>query len=294
MRLNIRYSTRFSYDGRVRESANELRACPVSDHRQQLRSYRVTTNPSSRVLSSTDYWGNRVDAFQIRAPHTSLEIIAEATVETYPTPVLTASPRMAAVRDDQFRSAHLEYLEPSAHTTSNGVVAHEARRRADAVGDDVIGVALAMHRTVGTSLTYTPGATYVGVTVDEVLGTGHGVCQDFAHLVIAMCRSVGIPARYVSGYFFARDDATGERPDDDDVVVVQTHAWLEVAVPGAGWLALDPTNQLEVGPRHVKIGHGRDYDDVSPLRGVFSGPAAHDLDVQVEMRRSAMQQQTQQ
>ena len=293
MRLNIRYLTRFTYEGSVRESANELRACPVSDHRQQLRSYRVTTTPTSRLASSTDYYGNRVDAFQIRAPHESLEILAEATVETFATPVITASPRMSALEDPGFRSAHLEYLSPSAHTTTQGSVAEHARRRASDMGDDVIGVALAMHRTVGTSLSYTPGATYVGVGVDEVLTTGQGVCQDFAHLVIAMCRSVDIPARYVSGYFFARDDATGENPEDD-MVIVQTHAWIEVAVPGAGWLALDPTNQLEVGPRHVKIGHGRDYADVAPLRGVFSGPAAHQLDVQVEMRRAVMQQQTQQ
>jgi transglutaminase-like putative cysteine protease len=110
------------------------------------------------------------------------------------------------------------------------------------------------------------------------------VCQDYAHLAVAMCRSIGIPARYVSGYLFTLSDASGVDADVD-VVRVQTHAWFEAAIPGFGWLALDPTNQQEVGLRHVKIGHGRDYDDVPPMRGVFAGGAVPDVDVTVEIRR---------
>lgn len=293
MRLSIRYVTRFSYESMVRESANELRACPATDHRQQLRSYRVTTTPTARLLSTTDYWGTRVDAFQIRTPHDHLEIVAESIVETLPVARMAASPRMQALQDPEFVTRHLEYLQRTSHTSWEQSVATEAQRRAETVGDDVVGVVLALHRTVGTALTYAPGATYVGVDVDQVLARREGVCQDFAHLVIAFCRSLGIPARYVSGYFFASDDATGEEPGDD-TVIVQTHAWVEVAIPGAGWWALDPTNHQEVGERHVKIGHGRDYDDVSPLRGVFSGPPFHQLDVMVEMRRAQMVQHQQQ
>jgi transglutaminase-like putative cysteine protease len=100
-----------------------------------------------------------------------------------------------------------------------------------------------------------------------------------------MCRSVGIPARYVSGYLFTLSDSTGEDAEGD-VVTVQTHAWLEAAVPFVGWIALDPTNRQQVGERHVKIGHGRDYDDVQPLRGVYAGVAPADVEVSVEMRRT--------
>jgi transglutaminase-like putative cysteine protease len=293
VRLDIRYTTRFDYHSPVRESQNELRACPTTDDRQQLVAYRVTTHPAARIHSSTDYWGTRVDAFGIREPHRSLEVVAEATVETSRPRPLAASPRMTRLADPAFRDAHIEYLQPSTHANGGKAVAAEAARRAETVGDDVVSVILALHRTVGTTLEYAPGATYVGVDVDEVLARREGVCQDFAHLVIALCRSVGIPARYVSGYLFTVDDATGA-DTSDDVVHVQTHAWIEAAVPGAGWFALDPTNQQEVGERHVAIGHGRDYDDVPPLKGVFSGPPAHDLDVAVEMRRVAVQSQQQQ
>lgn len=284
MRLDIRYSTRFEYAAPVRESCNELRACPASDERQTLISYRVDTDPASRVRWSTDYWGTRVDSFSIREPHEALEIVAHATVETTRAPLLTSSPALGSVRDEAFVEAHVEYLQPSPYVAWGPAVAQEARRRADALGDDLVSVVLALHRAAGTTLSYQPGTTEVGTPVDEVLARGRGVCQDFAHLVVALCRSQLIPARYVSGYLFTADEATGAEVTTD-TVTVQTHAWIEAAIPGHGWWALDPTNGLEVGERHVKIGHGRDYGDVPPLRGAFSGPPEHDLDVAVEMRR---------
>jgi transglutaminase-like putative cysteine protease len=127
-----------------------------------------------------------------------------------------------------------------------------------------------------------PGSTYVGMDVNEVFARKTGVCQDYAHVMVAMCRSVGIPARYVSGYL---PTALGPRAKtaNADAADVTTHAWIEVAIPGAGWWGLDPTNQQEVGASHVKIAHGRDYDDVAPLRGVYHGPAAHRLDVSVQI-----------
>ncbi len=115
MRLDIRYCTRFEYDAPVRESQNELRAAPMSDPRQLLISYRVSTTPASRVFSFTDYWGTRVDAFGVREPHDSLEVVAEASVETRRAPMFTASPHIDSVRDEAFREEHLEYLQRSPH-----------------------------------------------------------------------------------------------------------------------------------------------------------------------------------
>jgi transglutaminase-like putative cysteine protease len=292
VRLEIHYTTRFHYSAPVRESQNELRACPVSDHRQQLSHYRVTTTPSARPISYLDYWGTRVDAFGVRAPHERLEVLAEATVETSASPTPEAAVPRSALLDEDFRDRHLEFLLPSPHVQWGEEVAAAARERADGADDGVMSMVDAV-QTGAVALEYDPGATYVGVSVDEVFVRGGGVCQDFAHLAIAMYRSVGIPARYVSGYFFAASDATGQGPDGDEVHV-ETHAWVEVAVPSFGWHALDPTNRIPVGERHVVIGRGRDYDDVAPFRGVYSGSATHELAVAVRLRRLASAQQQQQ
>jgi transglutaminase-like putative cysteine protease len=284
MRFDLRYRTTFTYEGLVRESQNELRACPVSDARQQLIGYRVITMPASRISSSIDYWGTRVDAFGIRGPHLTLEVVAEAAVETRPAPLVTNAPRLDALDDASFCDEHWEFLQPSVHCQWGDGVSAAARRQRDHLGSDVVSLVLGIHRLAHASLAYTPGSTYIGIDVEDVLASGHGVCQDFAHLAVAMCRSVGIPARYVSGYFFTSDDATGA-DSEDKIVEVQTHAWFEAAVPGVGWLPLDPTNQREVGLRHIKIGHGRDYDDVPPLRGSVAGPVEHSVDAAVEIKR---------
>jgi transglutaminase-like putative cysteine protease len=292
MRLDIRYVTRFAYAQPVRESHNELRVCPVTDDSQQLVSYRLTTTPPARALPTTDYWGNRVDAFGIRPPHTELEIVAESVVETRPSQPLEGTVPIAALADPVFHDAHVEYLQPSAHADWGSRVEEETRRRLDSSGGDAVALLRDLDHGVGTLLSYAPGTTYVGMPVDDVLSAGEGVCQDYAHLGIALCRAAGIPARYVSGYLFAVDDSTGEAGTEERVVV-QTHAWVEAALPGMGWHALDPTNRQPVGERHVKIGHGRDYEDVPPLRGAFSGPPQHTMDVHVEISRSAAAQQQQ-
>jgi transglutaminase-like putative cysteine protease len=284
MRYDVSYRTSIHYDDIVRGSQNELRACPASDEYQQLVAYRVTTHPGARILAYHDYWGTRVDTFGIREPHVSLELTAEASVETMPRPLVTVSPRLVELADASFRDQYVEYLSRSMHTEWDGDVSAAAERIAAITGDDVVGIVLALHRFVHTSLQYTPGATYIGVDVNEVLAKAKGVCQDYAHLAVAMCRSIGIPARYVSGYFFASSDATGADVDGDEVKV-QTHAWFEAAIPGWGWLALDPTNAQQVGQRHITIGHGRDYDDVPPVRGVFSGAGRPSTDALVEIRR---------
>lgn len=284
MRFDIRYRTQFTYTDEVVESQNELRACPLADDCQRLLDYRVTVHPSARIFSYLDYWGTRVDSFGVRRPHRTLEVVAESSVETTPRPLPTAAPRMDALEHPEFVDAHVEYLVDDDHTRPGDRAHAEARRQVDLAGPDVVGVVLSVHRFIGAHLRYEVGATHIGITVEEVLANGAGVCQDYAHLAVSMCRILGIPARYVSGYLFTEDDSQGADAAGD-VVHVQTHAWFEAAVPGWGWLALDPTNGQLVGERHVKIGHGRSYDDVQPHRGVFLGPAESEVDPAVEIRR---------
>lgn len=283
MRLDICYRTRFSFDAPVRESQNELRACPVSDERQQLLNYRVIVEPSARMLSFTDYWGTRVDHFGVTDTHSALEVTAEASVETQDPPPMATGPPLDTLKAPGFRGQHEEFLKRSPHTSWNEDIARAARSLAEANGSNAASAVMEVSRYVGDKLTYEPGATDIGEPIADIAATGVGVCQDYAHLAVALCRSIGIPARYVSGYLFSSDDRTGSI--DDDLVRVQTHAWFEAAIPGLGWLPLDPTNQLAVGRQHVKIGHGRDYDDVPPLRGVYSGPGTPTVDASVEIRR---------
>jgi len=286
VRLDIRYLTRFRYTSPVTESQNELRAAPATDHRQSLVHYHVTTSPASRIATYTDYWGTRVDTFGIRLPHDSLEVVAEATVETQEPVRPVAEVPLEALEDERFREQHREFLAPSPHANGGESMAAEAHAVAAGVGGGVAARAEAVHERV-SRLEYRTGVTSIGVDLEEVLAAGSGVCQDFAHLAIAMLRELSIPARYVSGYLFTVDDSTGEDAGTDEVQV-ETHAWVEAAIPGWGWLALDPTNAQAVSERHVTIGRGRDYDDVAPLRGVFVGDQQHELDVSVTMRRLAL------
>lgn len=295
MRFDVRYRTVFRYSEATSESQNELRACPITDESQRLLDYRVTVDPAARVFSYVDAWGTRVDVFGIRRPHREMSVTAEASVETRPRPLPTAAPRTEALRTSEFVDAHIEYLQRDRHTDDGPEVRAAARRQLELAGPDVVSAVLAIHRFVGTHLTYSPGSTEVGIEVEDVLAGGRGVCQDYAHLAVAMCRSLGIPARYVSGYLFATGNEVPVEVEPDgttpggaaapDRVVVQTHAWMEAAIPGWGWLALDPTNGSLVGEQHVKIGHGRSYDDVQPLRGVFTGPASSTVHPEVEIRR---------
>ena len=125
---------------------------------------------------------------------------------------------------------------------------------------------------------YASGTSFVSSTVDDLLERGTGVCQDFAHLTIATLRELGVPARYVSGYFHASSE-----PESDKVLDLESHAWVEALVPGHGWVEVDPTNDCPADERHVTVAVGRDYGDVSPLRGVLTGGAGQRLEVSVTM-----------
>ena len=286
MRLDIRYRMHFRYSEPVRESQNEVRVRPRDGETQRVVSSSLTNEPPTQVFSGFDYWGTAVDHVGVRTSHTSLELVAESSVDTFAPPAgpVPDAP-VEALSDPGFRSLHFEFLEPSVHVRpqpGDGV----AERAAAAVRDarSVPELLAAVAAEVRSTLRYESGTTDIGVSLGELLAGRVGVCQDYAHLAIGMLRSVGVPARYVSGYLFAADEtAPGSEPAD--LVRVQTHAWVEAAVPGGGWHALDPTNGTEVGERHVVIGCGRDYDDVAPVRGAYMGGATAEVDAEVVIGR---------
>ncbi len=289
MRLEIRYESRFAYEDPVWDSHNLLRACPTTDAHQTLVGYEMQSAPRSHAISYADYWGSRVDAFGVREPHNELSVVAESVVETRdrPNPLGTGT-LMRAYAEDDVVLGNYEVLQPSPHTAWNDAtrdMAHDAVMRCTSAVEAV----LALQGIVRSTLSYAPGATFVGMDVNAVVDQGKGVCQDFAHVMVAMARSVGIPARYVSGYLYSEDQSVGTPPEEAEIEI-QTHAWVEVLIPGWGWWSLDPTNPTVVGQGHVKIGHGRDYDDVMPLKGVFLGPADGNVGVSVRISRDRLSQ----
>ncbi len=287
MRLGIAYRMHFRYSEAVTESQNVVRVRPRDDDFQRVLSYRLTSRPVLEVFSVFDYWGTVVEHLGVRKPHTELELLAEAEVETAPRSTPGVAPDPAALAEEEFRSAHLEYLVPSQHVGwSSGDVVEQRAASAVAGTSTVVEMVLAVIADVRAALLYRQDSTDIGVTLPELLVGGAGVCQDFAHLALGMLRSVGVPARYVSGYLFAADE-TALDAQEADLVSVQTHAWIEVAVPGWGWWALDPTNGGEAGERHVVIGCGRDYGDVPPVRGVFSGSGVAAVDAEVVISKQA-------
>ena len=281
MRLDIQYRMHFRYSEPVTESQNEVRVRPREDDWQRVLSYRLAAKPQVPVLQAVDYWGTVVEHLGVRTGHRELELLASASVETMPRPAPTEDPSVVALAEADFRAAHFEMLAPSPHVqwTPDDAVARRAAAAASGASTVIETVAAVVDEVRGT-LAYQAGATDIGVSLAELLEGGAGVCQDYAHLAIGMMRSVGIPARYVSGYLFAADEAASGT-EAADVVSVQTHAWIEVAVLGSGWWALDPTNGSEVGERHVVIGCGRDYGDVPPVRGAFMGSGTAEVDAEV-------------
>lgn len=292
MRFDIRYRMSFAYDRPVREAHNELRVRPKDTPAQRVLAHRLTTEPVARVMSFTDYWGTKVDHLGILAEHDEFEIVAEAAVETRDRSDTDAAflphPDDA---DDQHLDRY-ELLTPSPHVRWTDEIASIARDAVSGLGDDreaAISAAVAATRQL---LRYEKDSTHIGIPLTELVAGGKGVCQDYAHLTIGLLRAIDVPARYVSGYLFAADEtASAEAWADNstEAVTVQTHAWVEAALPNRGrgrrWLPVDPTNDRAVGQHHVVIGWGRDYDDVAPVRGIYSGEGRPDVAASVEIRR---------
>ena len=280
MEISLRYVTHFVYATPVWESHNSLRACPVDGDGQSLLDYDLGIEPDAPVFTYTDNWGTRVDTFDVPQQHSELVVTAAARVDTT-APALPMSGPLSGTAEMTYIEDGWVFLQPTRHTRWGGDVVTAAK---DALGasTDVVEIANSIQHVVRDQVEYRTGATAIGIDLERLWADGEGVCQDFAHLTIAMLRSVGIAARYVSGYFYASDPTDIETSDVDEIVVA-THAWVELAVPGWGWWAIDPTNASPVGERHVKIGHGRDYDDVTPLRGVYYGESDHHLAAEVTM-----------
>jgi transglutaminase-like putative cysteine protease len=274
-RIAVRHRTGYQYGSPARASYNEVRMTPASAGGQHLLTSRLEIRPDARPMRYVDYWGTQVHAFDVHVPHTELVVTATSVVETAGA-VDAPGIGWDELSSPAVRDRFAELLAPSRYAVAEDEVDAVARSLRAAGSPAETGRA-AVH-WVNETLDYVRGATSVGTTSAEARALGEGVCQDFSHLALALLRSAGLPARYVSGYLYPGTEATLDEP-----VPAESHAWVEFWA--GAWIPLDPSNLSEVAERHVLVARGRDYADVRPLAGIYSGPAAEALGVSVELTR---------
>ena len=265
MWLSVRHVTRLTYDAPIVDAHTELRVKPAHRDGQRCSSFTVRTEPRAPSVDEyVDRFGTSVQHFDLIEPHSSLEVAVESEVWT-PERYESDGPPTVLERWD--------LLQPTRYVPLDGAISELAG--SVEAGDDAWAMALGLVDRVRGSMTYERGTTDVHTRADEALADGRGVCQDFAHVLIGVCRARGVPTRYVSGYLF---DPNG---DGDHGA---SHAWVDVYDDARGWFSLDPTHDTEQTERYVRVGVGRDYADVPPTRGVYRGSAAEELEVSVLIR----------
>ncbi len=277
-RMRVVHSTGYAYKSPVTASFNEARLTPRSDSRQNVILNRVETVPATRQYRYVDYWGTAVTTFDLHAPHTELEVTASSVVETDPAGHPEEPAGWEDLKSEGVFDRFDEVLSPTDYTPHSKRIARVGERIAKY--HDPQEAVIAAANWVHSELEYVPGTTGVHSSGLDAHREGKGVCQDFAHLSLILLRSIGIPARYVSGYLHPnREAAVG------DTIEGQSHAWIQAWT--GGWWHYDPTNDKGINEQYVSVGVGRDYSDVTPLKGIYSGEGSTDLDVVVEITRLA-------
>lgn len=289
VRYHVRHETVYRYDQPVGESHQLLRLAPRNLDWQRCVGHRIEVTPEpSQSRDFVDSFGNTVRALHFEADHDSLAVHSESWVEleSRPMPELDASPAWEAVRDAlRYRAGKridgdalpaTAFLFESTHVRLKRDFAEYASP-SFAPGSPVLAAVDDLMRRIFSEFTFDPEATEVSTPVTEVFANRRGVCQDFAHFMISCLRTQGIAARYVSGYLLTRPPPGKKRLIGADA----THAWVSVFCPGAGWIDFDPTNALRPNLEHITIGWGRDFSDISPMRGVLLGGGGHEPEIAV-------------
>jgi len=278
-RMRVVHTTGYAYESAVTASYNEARLTPRSDTRQNVILNRVETIPTTRSFRYIDYWGTEVTVFDLHAPHVDLTVTSSSVVETdEPEPVPVPEDGWTELRSEAVIDRFDELLRPTRYTPASKRVASVANKIAKSHKPREAVVAAA--KWVHDELEYLPGTTGVRSSGLDALNKGKGVGQDFTHVSLMMLRSMGIPARYVSGYLHPERNAVV-----GDIVEGRSHAWIQAWI--GDWWNYDPTRETEITEQYVSVAVGRDYADVSPLKGIYSGGDATDLDVVVEVTRLA-------
>jgi transglutaminase-like putative cysteine protease len=289
IRYRTSHTTRYHYSEPVTLCHNEAHLLPRNLSRQRCLDARLHISPRPAVYHERkDFFGNRVVYFSVEEPHLALEVTALSELQLFPLPLpdLDATPAWEEVqhllRHDSGRGAvearqfHLESVFASA-----SVLFAAYARPSFVEGRPLLAAVHDLMRRIFTEFTYDPTSTTVATPVSEVLEYKRGVCQDFAHFAIACLRSLGLAARYVSGYL----ETLPQEGQSQLLGAAASHAWVSVYCPELGWVDFDPTNDLMPSDRHVIVAWGRDFSDVTPLKGTILGGVKHELKVEVEVSR---------
>jgi transglutaminase-like putative cysteine protease len=279
MRLSIDHQTGFRYATRVKSSYNDARMTPAETDHQTVWSSRITIDPAAWSFNYTDYWGTLATTFEVHEPHRRLSVHAQSVVETHGDDLAWDVDRRVApndlgwpaLQDRAVVDKMAEFLTVNERTQPPEELSDLA---AATTGQPPRLAALDVCGVIHDRLTYERGSTKVTSTAREVWELGRGVCQDYSHLALGVLRSLGLPARYVSGYLHP---GSGE---PNTTVEGESHSWVEWWC--GSWVAFDPTLRRRLTDGYVRVGHGRDYGDVAPLRGTYSGGRS-EMFVGVEM-----------
>ena len=275
----MRHRTTFHYGMPVNHSVNALHLEPRRFPYQKTLSALIRVIPATRLRRFTDLFQNPTHHFELPEPHAMLEIESRIRVHNLPLDIPDAS--RAATLKDFNEASIIERVWPYLQTSNRVSKTPEIWRQAIDITSGLAAVfaqAEALMGWIHREFRYEPGSTGVKAHIEESFALKHGVCQDFTHVMLGLCRAVGVPARYASGYLY-------NGPRDTLVGAQASHAWCEVYLPGAGWIGFDPTNNTLADERYVKIAVGRDYDDVAPVVGNYRGTAHCRLEVCVEVEK---------
>ena len=281
MQYTIRHVTKFTYEVPISESVMEVRMQPRTEAAQRCIRFGLSTTPASHVRMYQDHAGNTVHHFNIPGPHAQLTVTAEGLVECAAPADQPATLEAAGWARLDALTASGEFwdaLNPSPFAHGTPLLDRLAGEIGLVRGDDPLGTVRRLMTEIYSRFEYSPHTTRVDSPIDDALETRQGVCQDFAHIMIALVRQLGVPCRYVSGYLCHEADVAIRSADG------ATHAWIEAWFPTLGWVGLDPTSNLMAGDRHIRVAVGRDYADVPPTRGVFKGSSAVRSELAVAVR----------
>jgi transglutaminase-like putative cysteine protease len=281
MRLQVHHRTEYLYLRPVSNSSNQLRLTPINSPTQRCESNYISVMPASRLGHYDDLNANRVHYFEINRPHSRLVIDSRATVTTQSSSYIDKLP-IGCQHSELEQCKGLEACRPYLQNSHYVELSPLAWREAIDIKQDCVDVfqtCTAIMAYIFNNYAYDSEATVVSTHANQVLENRAGVCQDFAHAMLAMCRTIQIPARYISGYFF---DSTREQSLRGSAA---THAWVEAYIPSIGWFGLDPTNNKFVDETYIMLAAGRDYLDVAPVAGSYYGNTASALTIRVQIDR---------